>query len=79
MANFAPPANGASQASANRGPDLRFVVEANFKLLMPKSNRGLILIFQFRANMNVDFYPGSNLLKYHYAYMNTDSCKDHFI
>ena len=51
-----------SQILAKRGLNSRFVVKANFKLLMSKSNQGSILIPQICVNTNGEFYPGSKLL-----------------
>ena len=56
---------------ANRGPDSRFVLEVNIKVLKPKSKRSLIIITQNHAYTKYEYQPGLKLPEYHHSYTNT--------
>ena len=58
--------------SANRGPDSRFVFEANIKTMWPKSSRSLILITLNGVYTKHKSQPGSKSGEYHHAYTKAD-------
>ena len=59
------------QILANRGPNSRFIFEANLKTLW----QSLILITQNRVHRKLESQTGSKLPKYHHAFTNTESDK----
>ena len=67
------------QISLNRGPNSRFIIEVNNKVLWPKSSQSWTLVTQTLAHTNHNHKPISKLPEYHHAYTNTNLCNDLFL
>ena len=59
------------QILAKRGPDSRFVLEANLKSLCPRSSRSSIFKTQNRVQAKHEYKASSNSLEYYRSYTNT--------